>query len=49
MFNRMKDLLAEEPVNKGRQLDVDIAKAEMVLLLPFIHCIIAGSLIFLIP
>ena len=40
MFNRMKDLLAEEPVNKGRQLDVDIAKAEMVLLLPFIHCII---------
>ena len=36
----MKDLLAEEPVNKGRQLDVDIAKAEMVLLLPFIHCII---------
>ena len=36
----MRELLADEPVNKGRQLDIDIAKAEMVLLLPFIHCII---------
>lgn len=33
-------MLADEPVNTGRQLDVDIAKAEMVLMLPFIHCII---------
>ena len=40
MFNRVGDLLADEPVNTGRQLDVDIAKAEMVLMLPFIHCII---------
>ena len=40
MLNRIKGLLADKPVNTGRQLDVDIAKAEMVLLLPFIHCII---------
>ena len=33
-------MLADEPVNTGRQYDVDIAKAEMVLMLPFIHCII---------
>ena len=40
MISRIKGLLADEPVNTGRQLDVDIAKAEMVLMLPFIHCII---------
>ena len=40
MFNQVKGLLADKPVNTGRQLDVDIAKAEMVLMLPFIHCII---------
>ena len=40
MFRRVRELLADEPVNTGRQLDVDIAKAEMVLMLPFIHCII---------
>ena len=40
MLKQMRELLADEPVNKGRQLDIDIAKAEMVLLLPFIHCII---------
>lgn len=40
MLKQVRELLADEPVNKGRQLDIDIAKAEMVLLLPFIHCII---------
>lgn len=40
MFSRIKDTLADKPVDTGRQLDVDIAKAEMVLMLPFIHCII---------
>lgn len=40
MIQRIQALLADEPVNRGRQLDVDIAKAEMVLMLPFIHCII---------
>ena len=40
MLKQVRKLLADEPVNKGRQLDIDIAKAEMVLLLPFIHCII---------
>ena len=40
MHNRLREVLADEPVNTGRQLDVDIAKAEMVLMLPFIHCII---------
>lgn len=40
MFNRVKGVLADRPVNTGRQLDVDIAKAEMVIMLPFIHCII---------
>lgn len=37
---RTESLLADTPVNNGRQLDVDIAKAQMVLMLPFIHCII---------
>ena len=36
----MREQISDEPVNNGRQLDVDIAKAEMVLMLPFIHCII---------
>ena len=40
MLKQMRELLADEPVNRGRQLDIDIAKAEMVLMLPFIHCII---------
>ena len=40
MLKGVRRLLADEPVNTGRQLDVDIAKAEMVLMLPFIHCII---------
>jgi len=40
MLKQMRELLADEPVNTGRQLDIDIAKAEMVLMLPFIHCII---------
>ena len=40
MCKRIRELLADEPVNMGRQLDVDIAKAQMVLMLPFIHCII---------
>ena len=40
MLNKVKGMLADKPVNTGRQLDVDIAKAEMVLMLPFIHCII---------
>jgi surface polysaccharide O-acyltransferase-like enzyme len=40
MFKRTESLLADTPVNYGRQLDVDIAKAQMVLMLPFIHCII---------
>lgn len=40
MLHQIKGLLADEPVNRGRQLEVDIAKAEMVLMLPFIHCII---------
>ena len=40
MPKQMRELLADEPVNRGRQLDIDIAKAEMVLMLPFIHCII---------
>ena len=40
MLKQLRELLADEPVNKGRQLDIDIAKAEMVLMLPFIHCII---------
>ncbi len=40
MVQKIRDQLADEPVNCGRQLDVDIAKAEMVLMLPFIHCII---------
>ena len=40
MFRQTKGLLADRPVNTRRQLDVDIAKAEMVLMLPFIHCII---------
>lgn len=40
MRKDLRDLLADSPVNTGRQLDVDIAKAQMVLMLPFIHCII---------
>ena len=40
MFRNIKPLLADKPVNTGRQSDVDIAKAQMVLMLPFIHCII---------
>ena len=40
MFKQVEGILAERPVNTGRQLDVDIAKAEMVIMLPFIHCII---------
>ena len=40
MLKRIRELVADEPVNRGRQLDIDIAKAEMVLMLPFIHCII---------
>ena len=40
MLKRTESLLADTPVNNGRQLDVDIAKAQMVLMLPFIHCII---------
>ncbi len=40
MVNQIKGLMADKPVNTGRQIDVDIAKAEMVLMLPFIHCII---------
>ena len=40
MLKGVRSLLADEPVNTGRQLDVDIAKAEMVIMLPFIHCII---------
>lgn len=36
----MRDVLAAEPVNTERQLEVDIGKASMVLMLPFIHCII---------
>ena len=40
MINKVRELLADEPVNNGRQIDVDIAKAEMVMMLPFIHCII---------
>ena len=40
MFKRIDGLLADRPVNTGRQADVDIAKAQMVLMLPFIHCII---------
>ena len=40
MRKQLGELLADEPVNRGRQLDIDIAKAEMVLMLPFIHCII---------
>ncbi len=40
MFKSLRRILADEPINTGRQLDVDIAKAEMVLMLPFIHCII---------
>ena len=33
-------MLSDRPVNTGRQQEVDIAKALMVLCLPFIHCII---------
>lgn len=40
MIDRVRNTLADEPVNTGRQLEVDIAKAEMILMLPFIHCII---------
>ena len=40
MFKRIDGLLADKPVNTGRQTDLDIAKAQMVLMLPFIHCII---------
>ena len=40
MLKGINGMLADEPVNTGRQYDVDIAKAEMVLMLPFIHCII---------
>lgn len=40
MFSKSRDILADEPVNTGRQLEVDIGKAVMVLMLPFIHCII---------
>lgn len=40
MFGRLRQTLAVEPVNTGRQLEMDIAKAQMVLMLPFIHVII---------
>ena len=42
LLKRMKinSLLADEQVNTGRQPEVDIAKAVMVLMLPFIHCVI---------
>ena len=40
MFKSIDGLLADTPINTGRQIEVDIAKAQMVLMLPFIHCII---------
>ena len=40
MLKHVEQYLADEPVNTGRQLEVDYAKAMMVLCLPFIHCII---------
>jgi hypothetical protein len=40
MLKGINGMLADEPVNTGRQTDLDIAKAQMVLMLPFIHCII---------
>lgn len=43
MSRRLKEILADEPVNTGRQLEVDIGRASMVLMLPFIHCIIECS------
>ena len=39
----MREDLADEPLNTGRQLEVDIGKATMVLMLPFIHCVIECS------
>lgn len=39
----MRDILADKPINTGRQHEVDIGKATMVLMLPFIHCIIECS------
>ena len=38
-----RELFADKPVNTGRQIEVDIGKATMVLMLPFIHCIIECS------
>ena len=43
MNRQIKETLADEPVNTGRQLEVDIGKASMILMLPFIHCIIECS------
>lgn len=40
MVRNIKGILADEPVNAGRQKEVDMGKALMVLCLPFIHCII---------
>ena len=40
MFKSIDGLLADTPINTERQIEVDIAKAQMVLMLPFIHCII---------
>ena len=40
---KKRDILADTPVNTGRQIEVDIAKATMLLMLPFIHCIIECS------
>ncbi len=40
MFKEVKLMLADEPVNTGRQWEMDIARAIPVLCLPIIHCII---------
>lgn len=40
MFKDVKLLLADEPVNTGRQWEMDIARAIPILCLPIIHCII---------
>ena len=39
-MNKLKQLLADKPVNTGRQWELDLSKALIILCLPVIHCII---------
>lgn len=37
---KFRELFSDNPINTGRQFEVDIGKAIPVLCLPFVHCFI---------